>query len=223
MGVTGGKAAVLAAVAMLLLPAVADAKRGSIYDVKKASGFERVTFSGDADANCAQFSVCGYSGIVTYRMGGTPKGTIALTKSRSGKVKASARYKLSGATKTAVTPPSGAQCTDDIAHNTDVFSLTSSGSRFQSLLLEYHRGATVDYLKTACAGPTEADVRAAGAMPEGLFAAKDFFRGKRPRFALSGATSFKQAGFNATIEWSMNFGVKQRACSPKCQLPAGTP
>lgn len=221
---TGGKAAVLMAAAMLLLPAAADAKRGSIYDLTKAAGFERVTFSGDADSNCAQFSVCGYSGVVTYRIGAKPKGRIVLTKSPSGKVKGSARYTSEGASKARVTPPGGgSDCTDTVSRTADVFSLSSSGSRFQSLLLAYHAGAATDYLKTACTGPTEADVAAANALPEGLFRAKDFFRGRKPGFALSGATPFTQAGFKATIEWNLSFKTRQRDCSPNCKLPAGTP
>jgi hypothetical protein len=91
------------------------------------------------------------------------------------------------------------------------------------VLLAYHSGATTDYLETACPGPTEADVKAADALPEGLFRAKDFFRGRKPGLTLSGATPFKGSGFNATIEWDLSFKAKRRDCSPRCKLPAGTP
>jgi hypothetical protein len=220
----GGKAAVLGAAAMLLIPAAADAKTGSIYDVTFAKGFERVTFSGDQDSSCAQFAVCGYQGTVTYRIGGTPKGKIFLTKSRSGKVKASARYTTTGSTETSVTPPApDTTCTDTVAHKTDVFTLNSSGPKFQSLLLAYHAGAATDYLATGCPGPTEKDVAAADALPEGIFRAKDLFRGAKPVFSLSGATPFKAVGFNSTIEWDLKFKAKLRDCSPNCKLPAGTP
>jgi hypothetical protein len=224
LGVTGGKSAVLLAAAMLLVPASAQAKRGSIYDLTKAAGFERVTFSGDVDANCAQFNTCGYTGAVTYTIGGKPKGKIVLTKARSGKVKASARYKTQGLTEASVTPPAPAEkCLNSVTHKTDVFSMSSSGSKFQSLILAYHAGASTDYLATGCPGLTEKDVAAAGALPEGLFRTKDVFRGSKPGFTMSGATPFKQAGFTATIEWDLRFKSKQRDCSPNCKLPAGTP
>jgi hypothetical protein len=208
---------------MLLLPAAAQAKRGSIYDVTKASGFERLTFSGDADSSCAQFSVCGYSGVTNYKIGGTPKGTLVLTRTKQGKVRGRASYKTGGVTTTTVTPPApGADCTDSVSRPRDVFSLTSSGSRFQSLLLAYHAGATGDYLKTQCMGPTEQDIADANAPPEGIFTAKDFFRGARPKLSLGGGTPFKAKGFNATVEWDLKFRLKARDCSPDCKLPAGS-
>jgi hypothetical protein len=206
---------------MLLLPAAAQAKRGSIYDVTKASGFERLTFTGDPDSSCVQFNVCGYSGVTNYKIGGTTKGTLVLTKTKKGKVSARASYKANGKTTTTVTPPApGTDCTDTVTHPKDVFSLTSSGSSFRSLLLAYHVGATQDYLKTQCMGPTEADVADANALPEGIFTAKDFFRGTRPRLSLGGGTPFKAKGFNVSIEWDLKFRLKNRVCSPDCKLPA---
>jgi hypothetical protein len=207
---------------MLLLPAAAQAKRGSIYDVTKASGFERLTFSGDADSSCAQFSVCGYSGVTNYKIGGTTKGTLVLTRTKKGKVSARASYKAGGTTTTTVTPPApGADCTDAVSQPKDVFSLTSSGSSFKSLLLAYHVPTTHDYLKTQCMGPTEQDVADANALPEGIFTAKDFFRGATPRLSLGGGTPFKAKGFNAGLEWNLKFRLKARDCSPDCKLPAG--
>jgi hypothetical protein len=205
---------------MLLIPAAADAKTGSIYDVTFAKGFQKVTFTGDA-ADCAQFAVCGYDGTVEYTIGGKPKGTIVLTRTKAGKVDGSASYSSAGGTTvSSVTPPAdGSACSDTVVRKNDVFSLTSSGSKFQSLLLAYHDGATTDYLETTCPGPTEADVRAADALPEGLFRAKDFFRGKKPRLSLGGSTPFTRSGFRSTIEWSLDFKAKQRACSPRCKLP----
>jgi hypothetical protein len=209
---------------MLLLPAAAQARTGSIYDVTFAKGFERVTFTGDA-ADCAQFSVCGYDGTVEYRIGGKAKGRIILTKTRAGKVEASARYSTAnGVTESNVTPPAGgSSCSSGSSRRNDVFSLDSSGPKLQSLLLAYHDGATQDYLETACPGPTEADVRAADALPEGIFNAKDFFRGRKPKLSMGGSTPFTRAGFRSTIEWSLSFKAKRRDCSPRCKLPAGSP
>jgi hypothetical protein len=210
-----------ATTAALLLPAVAEAKTGSIYDITFAKGSEKVTFTGDA-ADCAQFAVCGYDGTVEYTIGGKPKGKIVLTRTRAGRVDASARYSTSGVTESSVTPPAdGTACSDTVARKNDVFSLTSSGPKLQSLLLAYHDGASQDYLETTCPGPTEADVRAADALPEGIFRSKDFFRGKKPKLSLGGSTPFTRSGFRSTIEWSLEFKAKQRACSPRCKLPAG--
>ena len=75
-------AATIAVAALAVAPVAADARRGSIYDVTKASGFERLTFSGDADASCEQVAVCGYSGVTNYKIGGKPKGTIVLTRTQ---------------------------------------------------------------------------------------------------------------------------------------------
>jgi hypothetical protein len=66
-------------------------------------------------------------------------------------------------------------------------------------------------------------VKAAGALPEGLFRAKDLFRGPKPGFNLGGATPFQRGGFNATVEWELKFKFAERACSPRCKLPAGRP
>jgi hypothetical protein len=212
------------AAAMLLLPAAAQAKTGSIYDVTSAKGFERVTFTGDAP-DCDVFTVCGYDGTVEYKIGGKATGKIFLTKTRAGKVEATARYSTAGgATKAAVSAPAGStDCSDTVPRRNDVFSLDSSGPKLQSLLLTYHGGATQDYLETSCPGPTEADVRDADALPEGLFRAKDFFRGRKPRLSMGGSTPFTRSGFRSTIEWSLSFRAKERVCSPRCKLPAGTP
>ena len=114
----------------------------------------------------------------------------------------------------------GTSCTDTVAHKTDVFDLTSSGSRFESLLLTYHPTGD-DYLDTQCAGPNEDDVAAAGALPEGIFRPRDFFRGATPGVHPGRGTPFKAGGFSASIEWKLTFKAKARGCSPSCRIPAG--
>jgi hypothetical protein len=207
---------------LLASSAAAEAKTGSIYDVTFAKGFEKLTFTGDADSNCAQFNVCGVEGTVTYTLSGKPKGKIYLTRSRSGKVRASGSYRTAGTTSSTVETP-GEACSGGRTHARDVFSMFSSGPRNNSLRLAYHDAATTDYLATECKGLTEADVRAAGALPEGIFQANGFFKGEKPSFGLSGGTPFKAKGFNATVEWNLRYKAKARFCSPNCKLPAGTP
>ena len=64
-----------------------------------------------------------------------------------------------------------------MSHKTDIFTLTSQGSRFQNLVLDYHPFGP-DYLDTQCGGPNEGAASDAGVMPRGVFSPKAFFRGK---------------------------------------------
>src|SRR3954447_3639205 len=75
-------AAGIALAALAIAPNAEAAKRGSIYDVTKATGFERVLFTGDQDGGCELYKVCGYSGEVDYTIGGTPKGTLIVSRSK---------------------------------------------------------------------------------------------------------------------------------------------
>src|SRR5919202_4815501 len=157
------------------------AKTGSIYDVVRATGFERVTFQGDAGAGCEDTGVCGYAGTVSYSIGGTPHGRVVLVRSRNGRLSGDATYRTHGTTRASVTTPGSDQtCTDTVGRRRDFFSLVSRGSRFQRLLFRYHDTAT-DYLNTRCAGPTERDAAEAKALPSGSFRARDF-RAKRVSF-----------------------------------------
>jgi hypothetical protein len=70
-------------------------------------------------------------------------------------------------------------------------------------------------------GPTERDVADANALPEGIFTAKDFFRGATPKLSLGGSTPFTAKGFKSSIEWNLKFRLRARECSPDCKLPAG--
>lgn len=213
-----GATAVILAVATAVAPAAAAAKTGSIYNVTKAKGFERVKFHGTSDADCTTFGTCGYSGTVKYTIGGTPKGKVVLTRTRKGKVSASARYRTNGLTTIRTSPPgSGADCTDSIKHRTDVFTMRSIGASFKQLLLEYH-STGADYLHTRCKGPDEQDVAAAGTLPRAVLPAKQFFKGIRPSFTLSGGLTFRGNGFTSSIDWKLAFKLRERACSPHCKI-----
>src|SRR4051812_2291844 len=141
----------------------------------QATGFEKITFSGDMDANCLQFNVCGYSGTVTYTISGKPKGILTLTKTRSGRVNSAGTYRTNGKTTANVTGPPGSQpCQETTTVKKDHFGMLSSGSKNQSLVLTYHSGGGTDYLESTCNGPSEADADNANALPVGIFKAKDF-------------------------------------------------
>src|SRR3954470_14416645 len=57
-------AAATALAALAIAPTAEAAKRGWIYDITRATGFERVTFIGDDAGGCDLYGVCGYSGQV---------------------------------------------------------------------------------------------------------------------------------------------------------------
>jgi hypothetical protein len=216
--VKAGIAASISVAAMAIAPAAAVAKTGSIYDVTGASGYERVTFDGTQNGGCDLYDTCGYTGTVKYALGGKPSGKLVLTRSKSGKVRATARYRTRGLTTVRVNPPdnSGA-CTATVKHKTDVFTLNSQGSHNQNLLLDYHRFGA-DYLDTKCGGPNEGTVSDAGVLPRGVFSPKQFFKGTRPHLSLAGGYSFRAAGFSSAIDWQLSFRLKERACSPHCKI-----
>jgi hypothetical protein len=213
-----GFAALMAVAATALVPAAASAKTGSIYDITSAKGFERVTFDGTQNGGCDLYNTCGYAGTVKYSFGGTPHGKVMLTRAKNGRVAATGRYRTAGVTHVHVNPPDGgAACTDTVSHPTDVFSLSSQGSRFQNLVLNYHPSGA-DYLDTVCPGPNEGAVSDAGVLPRGVFQPKAFFKGNHPRFTLTGGYSFRAAGFSSAIDWKLAYKLKERACSPRCKI-----
>jgi hypothetical protein len=214
---------VFAAAVMAFIPAAsAAAKTGSVFDMTRAGGYEKVTFTGDSAAGCESYGVCGYSGTVTYTIGGTPKGTIVIARSRSGKLTGGASYRTNGVTRTTVTPPAPAPpCTETSSHRDDVFSLNSTGSGFQSLLLSYHSGGGT-YLDSGCSSLYESDLAAAGVLPQGGFRAADF-HGPRLGFSFSGGSPFHARGYSATVEWKLAFKGRARACNPSCRIPVHRP
>jgi hypothetical protein len=214
-------AAGIALAALAIAPSAEAAKRGWIYDVTKASGFEKVSFIGDENGGCVLYGVCGYSGQVGYEISGKPKGTLLVTRKKSGKIEGRAIYKSKGFTSTRVSPPpeqSGPDCTQTIAHKKDTFDIFSRGSQNDRLMFQWHSVGT-DYLDTKCTGPNEGAVSDAGVLPEALFQTDDFFDGTKPSFAIKGATPFRAGGFSSNIEYRLQFKMKARACSPRCVLP----
>jgi len=114
-------------------------------------------------------------------------------------------------------PDNSGTCTDTVRHKTDVFTLNSQGSRNQNLVFSYHPFGA-DYLDTKCGGPNEGTVSDAGVLPRGVLPPKQFFKGNRPSFTLSGGYSFRAAGFSSAIDWRLSLKLKARACSPHCKI-----
>jgi hypothetical protein len=160
--------------------------------------------------------------VVSYKIAGRPHGTLVLTRGSHGKVRARASYRIRGVTQTRVTPPpgQGGDCTETVAHKTDVFEMLSRGVANDKLMFTYH-AAGPDYLDTHCGGPNEGAVSDAGVLPSGLFKTRDFFKGPTPGLSLKGATPFRAGGFSSTIDWKLQVKMKARACSPRCALPKG--
>ena len=203
---------------MAIAPAAATAKTGSIYDITGASGHERVTFDGTQNGGCELYDTCGYTGTVKYAVSGKPTGKLVLTRSKSGKVRATAHYRTNGITTVRVNPPDNSSaCTDTVRHRTDVFTLNSQGSRNQNLILNYHPTGP-DYLDTKCGGPNEGTLSDAGVLPRAVFSPKAFFKGTRPGLSFSGGYSFRAAGFDSAIDWQFHYQLKARSCSPHCKI-----
>jgi hypothetical protein len=188
----------LAAVAMA--PAAASATTTS-YRVTKATGSEIVAFTADP-GTCARFVTCGYHGTVTYTFGGTPSGRLVLDQGASGHVTGAADFSARGTTVADVT--TGDACTDTVRHRREHFSMRSP-SRLGKLIFGLH-GAKTDYLATACAGPTEADLKRDGALPTGKFKRKDF-AAQATRFTLNGSASFREKGYRGTDTWKLSYRV----------------
>jgi hypothetical protein len=216
--VKAGFAALIPLAAMAIAPGAAAARTGSVYDVTVAKGFERVTFDGTQNGGCELYDTCGITGTVKYTIGGKPHGKLVLTRGRNGKVRSSAHYRANGVTKVRVNPAdNSAPCTATVHRRTDIFTLNSEGSRNQNLVLDYHPFGP-DYLDTKCGGPNEGTVSDAGVLPRGVLSPKAFFKGSKPSFTLTGAYSFRAAGFSSAIDWRLSFKLKARACSPHCKI-----
>lgn len=194
----------LAAAAALPATAAAATPGKTVYDVVKASGTERVTFSADT-ATCAQFVTCGFGGSVNYTFGGTPSGRLVLNQSRSGRISGSAAFGSHGTTVSDVT--SGAVCQDTVRHKREEFSIDSRTPRGR-LLFGLHGGKT-DYLATDCAGPSEAALAHDHALPSGKFK-HNAFNALHTAIGLQGTASFREAGYVGKVTWKLKYRVKRR-------------
>jgi hypothetical protein len=186
------------------MPAVAHAApRPVAYVIKKATGSERVTFTGSDTAGCQSRGACGTSGTVSYSFGGIPRhGLFVLLPRQAG----FAFFDTTGLTTSSVTTAGTSQpCTDTVRHRSEFFALAPSGSRFRYVS---HFGDTDlgDYLDTRCAGPIEEDLAKAGALPSATFAARGF-TGRKIKFSAVGSQPFTSGGFTGTVNFSFSYTV----------------
>ena len=196
------------AAALAATPATALGADRDVYSVVRASGVERLTFTADPNT-CDEFGTCGARGSVVYRFGGQPRGRLVLTTSRRGRVEGAASFRSAGTTRANVTAPDGTECTDVVRHRTESFSL-DSGRVLRRLLFTLHpRPTRRDYLRTDCAGPSEANLARTGSLPEATFKRRDFGF-QRTSFRAAGEAFFRNRGYRGTVRWSLGYRVVRR-------------
>jgi hypothetical protein len=192
----------VAAATAAALPAAADAAKAS-YRVTGASGTQKVTFRADS-STCLRFDTCGYRGTITYKFGGSPRGSLVLRSDRRGRLSGAADFTSSGTTSSKVT--AGIDCRDRIRHRREHFTMRTR-SRLGKLIFGLH-GAKTDYLETDCKGPTEADLERDGALPTGRFKQKDF-HGQVTSFNLRGSQTFRERGYSGSTSWKLKYKVRR--------------
>jgi hypothetical protein len=188
------------------LPAAADAAtpKTAVYRVLQASGTQKVTFRADS-STCARFGTCGNRGTLTYRFGGTARGSLEMKSDRRGHITGAADFTSRGTTTSDVT--AGAVCSDTVSHRREYFSIRSP-SRLGKLIFGLHGDAT-DYLATDCAGPTDADLKRDKALPSGRFKREDF-DAKIATFGLRGSQTFRERGYAGNSTWKLKYEIRRR-------------
>ena len=198
----------LTAAALAAAPGAALAADRDVYSVVKASGTERLTFTADP-RTCAEFATCGERGTVVYRFGGKPRGRLVLTTSRRGRVEGGASFRSAGRTEARVTAADGTTCTDSVRHRSETFSLDSGRGLRRLLFILHPRPTRHDYLRTECAGPSEANLARAGTLPEATFKRRDFSF-PRTSFRATGDAFFRDRGYRGTVRWTLGYRVVRR-------------
>jgi hypothetical protein len=194
-------------------PAAAATPKSSHYKLTKAHGVVRVTYQGTEAAGCAARGLCGVSGTVTYRFGGTPRsGEVDLIE--VARPFGFGAFGTSAATSSSVQTPGAAACQDRVTHRADGFDLVRrSRTRME---FRFHTGmsdSTASFLGTRCAGPRDADV---GIPLVKAILPLEIFRARRLAFSVQGARKFKRGGFQGVADWNLAFRLVGARCNPTC-------
>jgi hypothetical protein len=175
------------------------------FTVRSGSMSEVVSFQGDGGPACAQAGVCGYSGTIGYGFpairGGD--GSVLLTRSgRRSRAFGFATLSIGGLTTASVNGPAGGQpCTEKVLHRFDYIFMTGDA---RSLRLQFHSPESFpDYLESYCAGPSDADIGFAGAIPSLTIKTKDLKK-KRLTLSTSGVKPFHTGPFVGSVSFSVN-------------------
>jgi hypothetical protein len=176
------------------------------FNVRSGSMSEVVSFQGDGGPACAQAGVCGYSGTINYGFGAIRDGDGTVLLARGGRRSRASGFvnlDIGGLTTVSVNPPGGGQpCTEKVLHRFDFVALTGNA---RSLLVQFHSADTApDYLESYCAGPSDADVAFAGALPTLNIRTSDL---KKRRFTISASSvkQFHSGPFTGTVAFNANF------------------
>jgi hypothetical protein len=198
---------------LVLLGALATASAASAapsldilaFTVRSASMSEVMTFQGDGGPACAQAGVCGYSGTIGYGFDAIRSGDGSVLLTRSGRRSRAfgfANLSIGGLTTASVNGAAGSPpCTEKVLHRFDFVFFTGNA---RSLRVQFHSpDAAPDFLDSYCAGPSDADVGFAGAIPSPMIKTKDL-RKRKFTLATSTVTPFHSGPFTGTVTFKVN-------------------
>jgi len=198
---------------LVLLGALATASAASAapsldilaFTVRSASMSEVMTFQGDGGPACAQAGVCGYSGTISYGFDAirSGDGTILLTRSgRRSHAFGFANLSIGGLTTATVNgAPGSPPCTEKVLHRFDFVFFSGNA---KSLRVQFHSPAAApDFLDSYCAGPSDADVGFAGAIPSLTIKTRDL---KKRSFTLTTSSTkpFHSGPFTGSVAFNVN-------------------
>ena len=195
------------------VPASAATPKSSHYKLTKAFGVVRVTYQGTDEAGCATRGLCGVSGTVTYRFGGTPRtGEVDLIE--TSRPFGFGAFGTLGTTSSSVQIPGAAPCQDRVTHRADGFELTRrSRTNMEFRFHTTEAESAANFLGTRCAGPRDTDV--GRPLVRALLPLK-VFRARRLAFTVQGSRPFSRGGFEGTATWKLGFRMTGARCNPNC-------
>jgi hypothetical protein len=174
----------------------------SITDARIA---EVMTFQGDNGPACERSGLCGYSGTVSYGFDHAD-GLTALEITR-GHAFGFGDFLFNGLTSATVQGPGGGPpCTDKIIRKFDAFQVEGGASRVRFV---FHPPlAAGDFLGTYCAGPKDADMSHANALPDLSVPVRRLGR-KTLLLHASSTRPFHAGPFQGTLSFSVDIRMRR--------------
>jgi hypothetical protein len=204
---------VLLALALASPATAARMPKASHYTLTKASGLVRVTYQGTTAAGCKSRGLCGISGTVTYRFGGTPRsGEVDLIE--TSRPFGFGAFGTRGVTSASVQTPGAASCRDRVSHPADGFGLLQRGRTKMELTFHSKDAeSAANFLGTRCAGPRDSDI---GSPLVRALLPLSIFRARRLAFTAEGSRPFRRGGFQGLARWDLAFKMTGARCNPNC-------
>jgi hypothetical protein len=166
---------------------------------------EVMTFQGDGGPACARAGVCGYSGTVSY--GFDHAHGIAAVAIRPRRVVGVGALFFSGLTSASVQAPEGGPvCRDSVLRRFDAFAVEGTPSRIR--LVFHPPSSGTDFLGTYCAGPGDADMSHAHAVPEIALSARSLRR-KSLLLHASTTRAFHAGPFVGTLAFTVDLRLRR--------------